>query len=184
MDSLPPRRIEDDEYAQIMGIPLYILLIVIIAAVSLAAILGFMVTTEPKIDDVRVHEVQHGTNETHESVICEELYEDGRAYYKGSERPDPDDSDNTLPPEKEYDEYLVVTIYDEDGNVMAGVDVEAEGAGASAVATTNSTGQAELDLDGCRLRQNEDHAKIEIEASYEGLIGTESVQTSIWVERP
>ncbi len=185
MDSLPPRNIKDNEDAQIMGIPLYILLIVIIAAISLAAILGFMVTTEPKIDDLRIHSVAHGdANETYDRIIAEEIYEDGRAYYMGSERPDPDDESNTLRPERGYDEFLVVTAYDEDGSPMAGVDIEATGAGVSSVATTNASGMAELSLDGCRLLQNENHAQIELSATYEGLIGTESVSSSIWVERP
>ncbi|MEF8874833.1 MAG: hypothetical protein V5A88_09240 [Candidatus Thermoplasmatota archaeon] len=185
MDSLPSRRIKDNEGGQIMGIPLYILLIVIIAAISLAAILGFMVTSEPKIDEIRIHSVQHGdSNSTYDSILVEERYDDGRAYYKGSERPDPDDESNTLRPERGYDQNLVVTAYDEEGNPMAGVDIEATGAGVSSVATTNASGMAELDLDGCRLLQNEDNAKIELTATYEGLIGENSVSNSIWVERP
>ncbi len=192
MKRLPVRKIEEDEDAQIMGIPLYILLIVIIAAVSLAAILGFMVTTEPSIDEIRIHDVYHGEHEDvgdiygyQSSVYVEDIDEDsGIAYYRGSERPDPEDPDGTLSPAEGYDTHLVVTIYNEEGSPMSGVDVEAEGAGVSSVGTTNASGIVELSLDGCRLRRNQNNAQITVTGTYEGLIGSESVRTNIWVQRP
>ncbi len=182
MKRIRARNIDKDEEAQIMGIPLYILIIVIIATISLAAIMGFMVTREASINNVEIRDVEID-GELEDELYCDDIREDGHAYYKGSERPHPDDPDDTLPPEGNYSEHLIVTVYDEDGNEMPGVDVELTGAGVDSVGTTNGTGQVELSLDGLHLTPGEDNAKLEVEATADGLIGSETASASIWVRR-
>jgi len=134
------------------------------------------------IDDVDIHPVEID-GELEDELYCDDIREDGHAYYKGSERPHPDDPDDTLPPEHNYSEELFVTVYDEDGNEMDGVDVELSGAGVESVGTTNDTGQAALSLDGLHLTPGEDNAKLEVEATADGLIGSETAEASIWVLR-
>ena len=181
MNRIRARKIGMDEDAQIMGIPLYILIIVIIATISLAAIMGFMVTRDAPINNVDISRVEID-EELEDDLICDDIREDGYAYYKGSERPD-EDGEGTIQPEEGYSEYLVVTVYDEDGNEMPGVDVEASGAGVDSVGTTNGTGQVELSLDGLHLTPGEENNQVEVEATSDGLIGPETATATIWVIR-
>ncbi len=183
MKRIRPRNIDMDEDAQIMGIPLYILIIVIIATISLAAIMGFMVTRDAPINNVDIGRVEID-GEMQDDLTCDDIREDGYAYYKGSERPDPEDEGESISPESDYSRNLTVTVYDEDGNEMPGVDVEARGAGVDAVGTTNVSGQVELSLEGLHLAPGEEDAQITVEATADGLIGPETASDTIWVVRP
>lgn len=187
MERIRARNIDKDEDAQIMGIPLYILIIVIIATISLAAIMGFMVTRDAGIERVEIEQVKID-GELNEDVVCDDIrnegeYKEGYAYYKGSERPDKEDGESTLDPVEGYDENLVVTVFDEDDNKMADVKVKATGAGIDEVGTTNNSGQLEIPLDGVSLPPGVDNDEIKIEAESEGFVGPETATTTIWVVR-
>ncbi len=171
MKNVPFRNVNDDDTGQIMGIPLYILLIVIIAAVSLAAILGFMVTSSPTIDRIQTMVDQGASSET--KVVCDTIESDGTAHPSGKVN-------------------LQVKVIDENGDPVQNVDVHAEGAGVNAVGTTNESGmipaprggQGGFEISGSvYLPPNVDSDKIVIKAERSGTIGTQSAETSVWVTR-
>ncbi len=169
------RKVNDDDTGQIMGIPLYILLIVIIAAVSLAAILGFMVTSSPTIQRINTTVDQGGNEQS--KVILEEIADDGKATTTATT-------------------YLQVKVIDENGDPVQNVDVHAEGAGVTAVGTTNESGmipasggghgggKGGFDIgDSVYLPPNVDSRKITIKAERSGTIGTQTKETTVWVVR-
>ncbi|MBS3817284.1 MAG: carboxypeptidase regulatory-like domain-containing protein [Candidatus Thermoplasmatota archaeon] len=172
---------DEDESAQIMGIPLYILIIVIIATISLAAIMGFMVTRDASIERVEIEDVEID-GERKEEIICDDERDDGTAYYRGVER-EAENGSGTVGPDSGYDGNLTITVYDENGNEMPGVDVKATGPGVEAVGTTNVSGQVELSLEGLHLPPGEENDKITVEATAEGFIGDETASETIWVKR-
>ncbi len=161
-----PRRLKGDQSGQIMGIPLYILLIVLIAVVSLSAILGFLVTSSPTIDRVEAKVTHRYGGRPDAPLECDRILDDGTAK--------PDD-----------DPYIVVYVRDENGDPMQNIDVHITGCGADASGTTNYTGQISvvLDKEDIRLEPNQENGKMIITAVQNGMIGSQKKKTSLWVVR-
>jgi len=122
---------------------------------------------ETKLGGIEIHPIMiDGYNST--IVVCDDIRENGTAYYRGSERPT-QDGDGTLPPEEDYDEHFVVSVYNQNDEPMEEVKIRAQGAEVDSQDETNSTGHAKLSLDGCKLHSHEYASLIEIETITENI---------------
>jgi hypothetical protein len=169
------KRIWLDEHASLEGLPLYILIMVIIAAVSLAAILGFMIYATPGIGDIKVDSILiNGVNES--KVVCDKIEPDGTAVYQGG----------MTPPVAGYDEYLKITVYQagKGRTPLPGVDLVATSdCGVTDANKTDKDGFATISLKNCELAPGQDIGTITIKAKYPGLIGTQEKSTTVQVIR-
>ncbi len=141
------------EDGSVIGLPLYILIAVVVAAVALAAILSFMVTSGPTISDWSIQPKQ--INATTDPRT-------GQATWSG---------------------YINITVYDQNGHPLSNVNVLLEGCGITVGGTTNAHGFLSLHIKGVTLPKNVQADKIKVTMSYPGLIGEQSKTDNILVIR-
>ncbi len=141
------------EEGDVIGLPLYILIAVVVAAVALAAILSFMVTSGPTISDWNIQPKQ--INATTDDVT-------GQAKWSG---------------------YVNITVYDQNGHPLSNVNVLLEGCGITMGGTTNAHGMVSLYLKNVTLPKNVQADKIKVTMSYPGLIGEQTKTDNILVIR-
>ncbi len=150
------------EEGAVVGLPLYILIAVVVAAVALAAILSFMVTSGPSIGSWTI---KIG-GKTGGEITCTDIHDDGTAWY------------NTT----QYGN-LEITVYDQNGHPLPNVKVIIEGCGITHANHTNPQGYTWFSLDGVHLQSGQQVDEIKITMKYPGLIGEQSKSDSLSVVR-
>ncbi len=142
MSGLIPR--EMDEEGALEGLPLYMIILVVIAGVATAVIGGWMITAQStELGYIEVED--HHNNEIDELELSEF---------------------NT--------KTIYVTAYDQQGDSLEGVTVYIEGCGAGdiddPVALTDEDGEVSFRLESSDLRtpEGQSHGTIEITAEYTG----------------
>jgi hypothetical protein len=132
-----------------IGLPVRILIIVVVAAASIMAILGFLVATAPRIEYVEVRDV-FGNRVS--KLVCDDYRpEEAVRYYRGSTRPDPTNKSATLKPDDKYTTHLIIYVKDKDNKPIPNVEVSMSGCGVSDVGATDGDGKVKLSLEGCKL---------------------------------
>ncbi len=153
------RRIRKEKGA-VVGLPLYILIAVVVAAVSLAVILSFMVSKAPTVASWDI---------TPPKLYCKTDNTTGKAYF------DPSLNNNT--------DHVTIKVYDENGNPLSGVQVKIEGCGIHDADYTNGVGVVSFNVSGVYLDKNVNIDYITVTFTYQGTLGEESKTTSIPVIR-
>jgi hypothetical protein len=172
-----PKRIWLDDYWAVVGLPLKLLVMVVIAGVCLVAILGFIVVSSPHLDIIRIGPINNGDYPEKDCIVCDNLSHEGYYYYRGVKRtiagyeyePDPD-----------FSSHLVIRIINDKGDPMADVRVDAEGCGVHSSGVTDGHGYVKLSLYGCYLRSCAID-EIKIIAKHSGTFGEEIKTSSVSV---
>jgi hypothetical protein len=169
---------------------------VVIAAVALVAILGFLVVASPRIGSITYDKILIN-NVTKDAIYCEDDHwgeSPPVAYYRGSTRPGLNETtgestDEKLDPAPNYDRELTVWVKDEDGNPMIDIKVKISGCGLLDSKRTDGKGRVVFSLEGCKLT-GDDYRKFEGEIKIEAtsklaVIGQEQTKSiTIPVFRP
>ena len=150
------------EEGAVVGLPLYILIAVVVAAVALAAILSFMVTSGPSID----HWIIKIGGKNAKEITCTDIHQDGTAWYNASQYGN-----------------LEITVYDQNGHPLPNVEVIIDGCGITQANHTNPQGYAELSLQGVYLHSGQQTDEIKVTLKYPGLIGEQTRSDVISVVR-
>ncbi len=148
------------EEGAVVGLPLYILIAVVVAAVALAAILSFMVTSGPSIGNWTINIGGKNTRE----IKCTDVHSDGTVWYNNTQYGD-----------------FEITVYDQNGHTLPNVKVMIEGCGITEANHTNPQGYAKLSLKGVHLQSGQQDDEIKITLKYPGLVGEQSKTDSIIV---
>lgn len=166
----------------VIGLPLRLLIMVVIAAVSLVAITGFIIVSGPKLDRIEYGAINIAGQEL-DKVICDDLltkstekHPVGSRLYRGSPRVN---DSGSVAADPNYDTHLKIYVYDIDGEPLAGVVVTAEGTGVHDAGKTNGDGYVEISLEGCFLQPGEDVDTITITAEYSGTLGMQEKSTVV-----
>ncbi len=154
------RRIRKEKGA-VVGLPLYILIAVVVAAVSLAVILSFMVRSVPTLTSWDITP----------KVIYVKTANDSKAYY------DPALNNNTYT--------LLIRTLDQDGHPMSDVKVYLSGCGVNEGGVTDKNGELRFNLTklGIFLDKNVNQGEIKVVFKYQGNLGEEKKEDSILVIR-
>ena len=150
------------EEGAVVGLPLYILITVVVAAVALAAILSFMVTSGPSINS---WVIKIGTDPSHVNqtkVIKAQTQQDGTAKWNG---------------------YVVITVYDQNGHPLPNVKVVLDGCGVVEAGQTDQNGNVTIHLTGVTLPSGVQEDEIQVKMQYPGLIGQQTKTDTLTVIR-
>lgn len=153
-------RIIKKERGGVIGLPLYILIAVVVAAVSLAVILSFMVSKAPTVKSWDI---------TPPKIYCKTDPNTGKAFF------DPSINNNT--------KHITIKVYDENGNPLSNVQVRIEGCGIHDADFTNGSGMVKFDVSKVYLDKNVNIDYITVKFIYQGTLGEESKTASIPVIR-
>ncbi len=145
------------EEGAIVGLPLEILIAVVVAAVALAAILSFMVTSGPQINSWQIYvdgKLTKNINATTQP--------DGSAVWNGT---------------------ITIVVEDQNGHPLPNVKVLLDGCGVTAAGQTNAKGVATIHLNNVTLPSGVTSDEIKVTLSYPGLIGEQTKSDSLTVIR-
>ncbi len=145
------------EDGAVVGLPLYILITVVVAAVALAAILSFMVTSGPSITS---WVIEINGNQT--KVIKAQTQADGRALWSGD---------------------VTITVYDQNGHPLPNVKVVLDGCGITEAGQTDANGQVTIHLNNVTLPSGVQQDEIQVKMQYPGLIGEQTKTDTLTVIR-
>ncbi len=145
------------EEGAVVGLPLYILITVVVAAVALAAILSFMVTSGPSINSWVIK-----INGQQTKVIKAQTQQDGTAKWTGD---------------------VNITVYDQNGHPLPNVKVVLDGCGVVEAGQTDSQGNVSIHLTGVTLPSGVQEDEIQVKMQYPGLIGQQTKTDTITVIR-
>ena len=149
------------EEGAVVGLPLYILIAVVVAAVALAAILSFMVTSGPSITNWTI-EIEKNGGYVQEKVINATVQSSGIATWSGN---------------------VKITVYDQNGHPLPNVKVVLDGCSVIAAGQTNAQGVAVIHVTNATLPGGVQEGQIKVTLQYPGLIGQQTKSDSITVIR-
>ena len=145
------------EEGAIVGLPLEILIAVVVAAVALAAILSFMITSGPQINSWQIYvngKLTKNINATTQS--------DGSATWSGS---------------------VTIKVEDQNGHPLPNVKVLLDGCGVTAAGQTDAKGQVKIALKDVTLPSGVTSDTIKVTLSYPGLVGEQTKSDTLTVIR-
>ncbi len=145
------------EEGAVVGLPLYILITVVVAAVALAAILSFMVTSGPSINS---WVIKVGNNQT--KVIKAQTQTDGTAKWTGD---------------------VTISVYDQNGHPLPNVKVVLDGCGVVEAGQTDQRGNVTIHLTDVTLPSGVQEDEIQVNMQYPGLIGQQTKTDTLTVIR-
>lgn len=169
-----------DKHGAIEGLPLYLLIMVIIAVVAVAAILGFMIQPGQQVGDVKILTGAAG-NPQLDNVRCTSKQANGDYWYTG----------NNVYSGATTSNQIVVEVKNSQGNFMSGATVKIEGLNYIDTKTTAGDGRAIFTLQNRAnnnpgpispmLSAGQTSGSLTVTISYPGWFGTSSKTTNIQV---
>ncbi len=151
------------EEGAVVGLPLYILITVVVAAVALAAVLSFMVTSGPSINSWQIY-ISNGSSGSFNLTKVIKAHTDttGEAKWSGQ---------------------VKIVIEDQNGHPLPNVKVVLDGCGVTEAGQTDSNGTAVITLNDVTLPSGVQQDQIQVKMQYPGLIGEQTKTDTITVIR-